>query len=73
MRELLHDALVLDPVGFEVDTAATAAEALAHLATRPYAGIIADCILPGLPILDWLAALRGAAPRTPLVLYSRDD
>jgi DNA-binding response OmpR family regulator len=55
---------------FEVDTAATATEALDRLATRRYAVIVADCVLPGLPVLDWLAALRGAAPTTPLILCS---
>lgn len=64
LREALDDA------GFDIDTAATPTEALDRLATRPYAGIVADCILPGLPVLDWLAALRGAAPRTPLILCS---
>jgi DNA-binding response OmpR family regulator len=61
---------VLRHAGFEVDTAATATEALDRLATLRYALIIADCVLPGLPVLDWLAALRGAAPTTPLVLCS---
>jgi DNA-binding response OmpR family regulator len=63
-------ATCLGPAGFEVDTVATATEALDRLATRRYAVIVADCVLPGLPVLDWLAALRGAAPTTPLILCS---
>jgi CheY-like chemotaxis protein len=67
-RDVFRDAL--DPAGFEVDTAATTTEALDRLATRRYAVIIADCVLPGQPVLDWLGALRGAAPTTPLILCS---
>ena len=68
VRDLLRDAL--GQAGFEADTAETATEAIDHLATRRYAVIVADCILPDLPTLDWLAALRGAAPTTPLILQS---
>jgi DNA-binding NtrC family response regulator len=32
--------------------------------------IVADCVLPDLPALDWPAALRRAAPTTPLILCS---
>jgi DNA-binding response OmpR family regulator len=53
-----------------VDTAQTATEAMELLAGRRYAAIVADCVLPDLPPLDWLAALRGAAPGMPLVVYS---
>jgi DNA-binding response OmpR family regulator len=28
------------------------------------------CVLPDLPPLEWLAVARGAAPTTPLVVYS---
>ena len=69
LREVIRDTL--DAAGFEVDTAAASAEALDRLATRrSYAAVIADCVLPDLPVLDWLAALRGAAPTTPLILSS---
>jgi DNA-binding response OmpR family regulator len=61
---------VLGHAGFEVDTARTATEAVAQLTTRAYAVIVADCVLSDLAPLDWVAAIRGAAPRTPLVLYS---
>jgi DNA-binding response OmpR family regulator len=68
VRDVFRDAL--GHAGFEVDTAATATEAVDCLATRRYAVIVADCGLPDLPTLDWLASLRGAAPTTPLVLCS---
>ncbi len=61
---------VLGRVGFEVESAQTATEAVDLLATRRYAVIVADCFLPDLPPLDWLAALRGVAPTTPVVIYS---
>jgi DNA-binding response OmpR family regulator len=56
--------------GFEVDTAQTATEAVERLTERRYAAIVSDCVLPDLPPLEWLAAARGAAPATPLVVYS---
>jgi DNA-binding response OmpR family regulator len=68
LRDVFREAL--GHAGFEVDTAATATEALDRLAIRHYAVIIADCVLPGLPVLDWLATLRGAALSTPLILCS---
>jgi DNA-binding NtrC family response regulator len=64
MREALERG------GFEIDTATTAIEAIGLLATERYAVIVADCFLPDLPPLDWLAAVRSAAPATPLVFYS---
>jgi DNA-binding response OmpR family regulator len=69
---LFRDAL--DRAGFAVDTATTAREALDRLAAQRfaarYAVIVADCTLPDLPALDWLAALRGAALAVPLILQS---
>ena len=53
-----------------METASTANEAVGLLATERYAVIVADCFLPDLPLLDWLAALRSVAPTTPLVVYS---
>jgi DNA-binding NarL/FixJ family response regulator len=32
--------------------------------------IIADCVLPGVPVVDWLSSLRDAASTTPLILCS---
>jgi DNA-binding response OmpR family regulator len=63
-------SLILACAGFTADTARTAAHALDRLARRPYAAIIADAELPGISLGDWAAALRGAAPMTPLVVYS---
>lgn len=61
---------VLWRAGFEVESAETATEAINLLATRRYAVVLADCFLPDLPPLDWLAALRSVAPRTALIVYS---
>jgi len=60
----------LERGGFEIETAGTAIEAIGLLATERYAVIVADCFLPDLRPLDWLAAVRSAAPATPLVVYS---
>jgi DNA-binding response OmpR family regulator len=68
VREVLCESL--EQAGFAVDTAQTAAEGVEKLATRRYAAIATDCVLPDLAPLDWLAALRGSAPVIPLVLYS---
>jgi DNA-binding NtrC family response regulator len=65
---VMRDAL--ERGGFEIDTASTAIEAIGLLATERYAVIVADCFLPDLPPLDWLAAVRSAAPATPLIVYS---
>ena len=54
---------------FTVETAGTAGECLALLAERRYAAIVANASLSEFPPLDWLAALRGAAPSTPLICY----
>jgi DNA-binding response OmpR family regulator len=61
---------VLGRTGFEVDTAQTATEAAERLTARRYAAILSDCVLPDLPPREWLAVARGAAPTTPLVVYS---
>src|SRR5262245_47938281 len=53
----------------EVDTSRMAIEAVAHLRTRSYGGIIADGVLTH-PPLDWRAAIGAVAPTTPLVIYS---
>jgi CheY-like chemotaxis protein len=60
----------LEGAGFEVDTAVIATEASERLAARRYAAILSDCVLPDLPPLEWLAVARGAAPGTPMVVYS---
>jgi DNA-binding response OmpR family regulator len=68
VREALSESLTA--AGFEVDTAETATRALEWLSTRRYAAIVADWVLPDLSPSDWLATIRGAAPTTPVVLYS---
>ena len=60
----------LEGAGFEVDAAKTATAGTERLAGRRYAAILSDCVLPDLPPLEWLAVARGAAPATPLVVYS---
>jgi DNA-binding response OmpR family regulator len=61
---------VLDQAGFEVASASTATEAIDVISGCRYAAIVADCSLPDLPPLDWLAALRSVAPSAPLILLS---
>jgi DNA-binding response OmpR family regulator len=68
VRDLLSE--VLEGAGFTVNTARTASEAVEQLTSRRYAVIATDCVLPDLSPLEWLAAARGTAPGTPLVLYS---
>jgi DNA-binding response OmpR family regulator len=60
--DVLREAL--ERAGFAVDTARTATETMGSLTARRYAAIVADCMLPDLTPLDWLAALRGAAPHS---------
>jgi DNA-binding response OmpR family regulator len=68
VRDLVRESF--EGAGFEVDTAQTATEGAERLAARGYAAILSDCVLPDLPPLEWLAVARGAAPTTPLVVYS---
>jgi DNA-binding response OmpR family regulator len=63
--EVLQESL--ERAGFTVDTARTATDAVSGLTAHRYAAIVADCMLPDLAPLDWLAAIRGAAPATPQV------
>jgi CheY-like chemotaxis protein len=60
----------LEEAGFEVLVAGDTVEALDHLAQRRCAVVLADYQLPGTNGLDFLAALRGAYPDAPLILYS---
>jgi two-component system, OmpR family, response regulator len=61
---------VLRRAGFEVEAAATMTAALTLLSTRRYAAIIADLGLPDVQSIDTLAALRGIAPHSPIVVCS---
>jgi CheY-like chemotaxis protein len=60
----------LEEAGFEVLVAGDAMEALDVLAQRRCAVVLADYQLPGTNGLDLLAAVRGAYPDAPLILYS---
>ncbi len=60
----------LGEAGFEVLVAGDTIEALDVLAQRRCAVVPADYQLPGTNGLDFLAALRGAYPEAPLILYS---
>jgi CheY-like chemotaxis protein len=60
----------LEDAGFEVLVAGDAIEALEILSQRRCDVVLADYQLPGTNGLDLLAALRGADPDTPLLLYS---
>ncbi len=61
----------LEAAGFEAMGAADAAEALGVLAQHRVTVVVADYnLLPGVTGLDLLAAIRGAAPGTSLILYS---
>jgi DNA-binding response OmpR family regulator len=68
VREVLAESLA--QADFDVDTAETVTEAMERLSAGHYVAIVADGVLPDLSPMDWLAAIRGAAPDTPLVLYS---
>jgi two-component system C4-dicarboxylate transport response regulator DctD/two-component system response regulator AauR len=61
----------LEAARFEAVGVADAVEALGVLGQRRVAVVVADHHLPGgVSGLDLLAAIRGAAPGTPLILYS---
>jgi len=67
---LFCDALRV--AGYEVDGVPTATAALDALAQHRDHIVIADNILPDTRGVDLLAAMRGAMPTTPLILYSGD-
>jgi DNA-binding response OmpR family regulator len=56
--------------GFDADGAATMNDALALLATRRYVAMVTDLGLPDVPSIDTLAALRGAAPHSAIIVCS---
>lgn len=64
--EVFTDAL--RRAGFEVDGVWSAGDALDVLAYQTYDVVLADHGMPDIPGLDLLAALRGAAPRTPQII-----
>ena len=69
MRYLLRS---LD-ADLEMDEAANGAQALELVAARSYDLVLLDLRMPGLNGMDALAALRAAAPGTPLVVLSAED
>jgi two-component system response regulator AtoC len=60
----------LEAAGFEAVGAADATQALEVLADQRIDVVVADYHLPGVVGLDLLAAIRGTAPGTALILYS---
>jgi DNA-binding response OmpR family regulator len=60
----------LRAAGFEVDVATSVVDGLDALADRTYDVVLADYEMPDLPGLSLLAALEGAAPTTPRILYA---
>jgi DNA-binding NtrC family response regulator len=68
--DLFCDALRM--AGYEVDGLPTATAALDALSQRRYHVVISDNILPDIQGVELLAAMRGAMPTTPLILYSGD-
>jgi DNA-binding NarL/FixJ family response regulator len=65
------DAMAQGMAGeFEVVTAASAAEAVSHMAMRKYAVVICDHILPGEAGLDFLIRMRERHPETRRILLT---
>ncbi len=62
--------VALEVAGFEAVAAADATQALEVLAHRRIDAVVADYHLSGIVGLDLLAAIRGTAPDTALILYS---
>jgi len=60
----------LEAAGFETVAVGDVGEALDALAQRRFDVVLADYLLPGFSGLELLAAIKNAAPRTPLILYS---
>jgi DNA-binding response OmpR family regulator len=56
--------------GFQVDAADTMTAALILLSTGRYEAIVTDLGLPDVPAMDALAALRGTAPQSAIVVCS---
>jgi CheY-like chemotaxis protein len=60
--------------GYQIEAIATADEALARSAVRPYDAAILDLVMPGRDGADLAAALRAQSPGLPIALltgYSR--
>ena len=66
-------ALNLSAEGFDVDTAATGTEGLEKARGGAHAIILLDLMLPGMPGLDVLRALRTEGLPTPVIVVSAKD
>ncbi|HEY1623153.1 MAG TPA: response regulator transcription factor [Streptosporangiaceae bacterium] len=71
IADLLSDALSF--AGFEVRTAATAADALREVAARPPDLIVLDIMLPDSDGFDVLKRIRGQSSSLPVVFLSARD
>jgi DNA-binding NtrC family response regulator len=56
--------------GFDAVTAPSAAEGLTRLGEGRIDAVLSDVVMPGMTGLDFLEALRGQAPETPVILMS---
>jgi two-component system, OmpR family, response regulator MprA len=68
VREAL--ALVLDLVGFEVDTAVDGREAIRTLAVSSPDAVILDVLMPGLDGLEVCRRMRAVGDRTPVLMLT---
>jgi CheY-like chemotaxis protein len=68
IRELVR--AFLEDEGYEVATAACAAEALGRVEAEKPALVFSDVAMPGMSGLELCASLRGRGNRVPLVLMS---
>ncbi|MGN8247393.1 response regulator transcription factor [Cellulomonas soli] len=71
LRELLDSGLAF--AGYDVRTAATAAEAFDRLRERRPDAVVLDVVLPGTDGLDVLRLLRSTGDRTPVLLLTARD
>ena len=69
-RARQETALVLEQAGFPVVQACDGLHALSEMQKRRYDVVVADCQMPHLNGLDFLAQSRMIWPDTPVILYS---
>jgi len=68
IRESLQTLLELE--GYEVETAATGAEGMAHIGERPFDLVLLDLALPDRNGLDLLLELRGMDPQVSVIMIT---